>query len=519
VTDFVSDHELPEHYKSGHFLGHPKGLYMLFFAEMWERFSYYGMRALLILYLTKHFLYSDDTAQFIYASYGSLVYMVPIIGGIIADRYLGARKAVAFGAILLVVGHIGMAIEGAPAVQDGSIIIRSETHVQILFLSMAFIVAGVGFLKANISTMVGKLYAEGDPARDSGFTIFYMGINLGAFVSAMLCGYLGETFGWRYGFGLAGLGMLSGLVVFVRWKDLLEGHGEPPDPEKLKEPLLKVFNREILIYLFGIFMVFAAWWLLQNRLIIGSLLSLAGILAALGVLGYAFFKCDREARDKLLVASVLILSSVLFWALFEQSGSSVNLMTDRVVDRDLFGWTVPASMFQSMNAGFIIVLAPVFAWIWIKLSRCGLEPNTPVKFSLGLLQVGLGFLVLVAGIKASGDGNISMWAIVAFYLLHTTGELCLSPVGLSAITKLSPIRVVGMMMGVWFLASAGASFIAGLIASMTSAETHGGEIVDMTAAKLTYIDVYTQVGWYAVAAAAIMFVLSFILKKGMHGVH
>lgn len=519
MTDVVSDHEMPEHYKSGHILGHPKGLYMLFFAEMWERFSYYGMRALLVLYLTKHFLFSDGTAQIIYASYGSLVYLVPIIGGVIADRYLGARKAVTYGACLLVLGHIGMAIEGAPAVQDGGVITRSETHVQILFLSMAFIVAGVGFLKANISTMVGRLYAVNDPARDGGFTIFYMGINLGAFVAALACGYLGETYGWRYGFGLAGIGMVAGLIVFVRWKDLLEGHGEPPSVEKLKEPVFGFINREILIYLFGLLMVLAAWWLLQNRLVIGTLLSLTGFIAAISVLGYAFLKCEPADRDRMLVASVLILSSVIFWALFEQAGSSINLLTDRVVDRDILGWTAPASMFQSLNAGFIIVLAPLFAWLWVKLARSGLEPNTPVKFSLGILQVGLGFMVLVVGIRASGDGNISMWWIVAFYLLHTTGELCLSPVGLSMITKLSPARIVGMMMGVWFLASAGASYIGGLVASMTSAQTHGGEVVDMSAAKLTYIDVYTQVGWYAVGAAGVLFLLSFVLRRGMHGVH
>lgn len=519
MTDVVSDHEMPEHYKSGYILGHPKGLYMLFFAEMWERFSYYGMRALLVFYLTKHFLLSDSEASLIYASYGSLVYLVPIIGGVIADRYLGARKAVTYGAILLVIGHIGMAFEGEPAAMAGGVVTRSETHFQILFLSMAFIVAGVGFLKANISTMVGRLYAENDPRRDGGFTIFYMGINLGAFISANLCGYVGETYGWRYGFGLAGIGMVAGLLVFVRWRDLLEGHGEPPDPGKLKETVLPGISREITIYLFGLLMVAAAWWLLQHRVIVGNLLMASAILTLVVLLVYGARKCNAVERSRLLVASVLIMFSVLFWALFEQAGSSINLLTDRIVDRGVLGWEAPASMFQSLNAGFIIALAPVFAWLWVKLSNAGFEPNTPVKFSLGILQVGLGFLVLVAGIRASGDGSISMWWIVLFYLLHTTGELCLSPVGLSMVTKLSPMRIVGMMMGVWFLASAGASFIGGLIAASTGAETSGGEITDMVAAKLTYIEVYSQVGWYAVGAAVILFILSFVLRRGMHGVH
>lgn len=519
MTDVVSDHEMPEHYKSGYIMGHPKGLYMLFATEMWERFSYYGMRTLLIFYLTKHFLFTDGKASLIYGAYTALVYLVPVIGGVIADRYLGARKAVTFGAILLVIGHLGMAFEGPPAMLDGEVITRSETHLQIFFLSLAFIIAGVGFLKANISTIVGKLYAQNDPRRDSGFTIFYMGINLGAFIATLACGYIGETYGWRYGFGLAGIGMLLGLIQFLRGQHLLEGHAEAPDPDKLKEKVFAGLSREWMIYLGGFLMVAVSWQLVQHQDLVGGLLGLFGAAVALIVLSYSMTKCSKVERDQIWVALVLVMFSVLFWALFEQAGSSLNLFTDRVVDRQIFGWTPTAGMFQSLNAGFIFMLAPVFAWGWVWLARRGWEPNTPVKFSLGILQVGLGFLLLVMGIKASGDGMIGLWWIVGLYLLHTSGELCLSPVGLSMITKLSPMRIGSMMMGVWFLASAGANFIAGLISRMTSTETHGGAITDVALAKATYIEVYSMVGWYAIGAAFILFLLSFVLRRGMHGVH
>lgn len=519
MTDVVSDHEMPEHYKSGYILGHPKGLYMLFATEMWERFSYYGMRTLLIFYLTKHFLFTDGKAYMIYGAYTALVYLVPVIGGVIADRYLGARKAVTFGAILLVLGHFGMAFEGPPAIQDGEVITRSAFHLQIFFLSLALIIGGVGFLKANISTIVGKLYPHNDPHRDSGFTIFYMGINLGALIATLACGYIGETYGWRYGFGLAGIGMLFGLIQFLRGQHLLEGHAEAPDDDRLKEKVFAGLSREWIIYLGGFLMVAVSWQLVQHQDLVGGLLGLFAAVVSLVVLGYSMVKCTKVERHQIWVALVLVLFSVLFWALFEQAGSSLNLFTDRVVDRRIFGWTATAGMFQSLNAGFIFILAPIFAWGWVWLSKRGLEPNTPVKFSLGILQVGLGFLLLVMGIKASGDGMIGLWWIVGLYLLHTSGELCLSPVGLSMITKLSPVRIGSMMMGVWFLASAGANFIAGLISRMTSTQTHGGKITDIALAKATYIEVYSMVGWYAIGAAGILFVLSFVLRRGMHGVH
>ncbi len=625
-------------------LGHPKGLFILFLTEMWERFSYYGMRALLIFYLTQHFLFSDHRSAVIYGAYTALVYVTPVIGGLLADRFLGARKAVTFGALLLVTGHFGMAFEGQKAnefityqdqsyqiVTDGSgdtsnryieldgvrsniklvqggfeiengaqlglpnfinmkdatqSVERNQFFLNIFYLSLAFIIAGVGFLKANISTIVGALYAPEDKRRDSGFTIFYMGINLGAFFATLACGYLGQTVGWWAGFGLAGVGMLFGLIIFLRGQHWLEGRAEPPKPEILKDKIFVGINREAMIYLGGLLMVFVSWLLIMNEGVVGDLLNFFGLAVLAFVLGFSLFtlrpkgsiqpgvaeyglfglsflalfftvfaltadkyvwsffsfpeiaanatmyagligisliiaynvlKVPGTDRDRMLVATFLLLCQIPFWALFEQAGSSLNLLTDRAVDRSLLGFEIPASMFQSLNSLFIFTLAPLFSILWITLARRGWEPSTPVKFALGVFQVGLGFLVLVFGLQmGADDARMSMIWIVMIYFLHTTGELCLSPVGLSMITKLSVKRVVGMMMGVWFLASGFANYVAGTIAATTGAETIGGEITDLAAAKTNYATVYTNIGWIAVGIALVIFLVSPILRRGMH---
>ncbi len=502
------------------FFGHPQGLFVCFMTELWERFSFYGMRALLIFYLTEHFLFRDDKAFLIYGAYSALVYVTPVIGGILADRYLGSRKAVTYGAILLVIGHFGMALEGPPATLDGTEVARNPVFLQLFYLSLAFIITGVGFLKANISTVVGALYAADDRRRDGGFTIFYMGINIGAFFASILCGWLGQTYGWAYGFGLAGFGMLIGLAVFLRGQPHLQGRADPPAPALLKETLIIGINREHLIYCGGIVGVLIIWQLVQHQALVGKALLGFGGLMLLVVVAYSFFKCDPVERHRMFVAATLIVFSVLFWALFEQAGSSLNLFADRSVDRVLVGYEIPASVFQSLNAFFIFLLAPMFAMLWSKLAARGWEPATPVKFSLAILQVGLGFLVLVFGAKLTPEGTATplIW-LVLIYLLHTTGELCISPVGLSMITRLSVLRVVGMMMGVWFLASAGANFMAGQIARMTSIETLPGEAVDTSAALTNILGVYTQVGWLAVGVAVFLFLISPLLRRGMHGVH
>ncbi len=500
------------------FLGHPKGLYVCFLTELWERFSYYGMRALLIFYLTQHFLFSDDRAYLIYGAYTALVYVMPVLGGILADRYLGSRKAVTFGAILLVFGHFGMALEGPAATATGEQVIRDPFYLQCFYLSLALIITGVGFLKANISTIVGALYAPGDPRRDGGFTIFYMGINIGAFFASILCGWLGQTYGWAYGFGLAGIGMLGGLVVFLRGQPLLMGYAEPPSATALQEKTAIGLSREWTIYLGSVVAVLAIWQLVQHQQLVGQLLvGFGGIMLAV-VLIYAFASCAPAERDRMLAATTLIVFSVLFWALFEQAGSSLNLFADRAVDRVVLGYELPASVFQSLNALFIFLLAPLFSILWTWLAARGLEPSTPGKFALALMQVGLGFLVLVFGASLDDTGrSTGMIWLALIYLLHTTGELCLSPVGLSMVTKLSVPRVVGMMMGVWFLASAGANYIAGQIARFTG-DPHGAG-TDVAATTLNALAVYTNVGWLAVGSGLLLLALSPLLRRAMHGVH
>ncbi|WP_324073491.1 MAG: peptide MFS transporter [Erythrobacter sp.] len=482
--------ELPHGDSAGTFLGHPKGLFVLFFAEMWERFSYYGMRALLIFYLTKHWLFSDSQAGVIYGAYTALVYITPVLGGYLADKYLGQRKAVTYGAVLLTFGHFLMGFEG-----NGG---QDAASLNIFWLALAFIIVGSGFLKANISVIVGQLYQRTDVRRDGAYTIFYMGINLGAFLGSLLCGYLGETYGWAYGFGAAGFGMLAGLIVFVSFKPLLLGRGEPP------KALAK--GTEWGLYAVGVAAVGACWWMVQNQSVVGGLLGLSGAVLVGYVLFTAVVKLPSEDRDRIFAAMFLIIGSILFWALFEQAGSSLNLYTDRYVDRA----GVPASVFQSVNAMYIVLLAPLFAALWTWLGRKGLEPSAPAKFGLALMQLGAGFLVLVAG-AATGDMTPVVF-IFLIYLLHTTGELCLSPVGLSAMNRLAPAHMASLIMGTWFFASATGNFAAGLIAAATGSEAASGE----GAGKEVVLGVYSQIGWVAIAVGVGVLVISPLIKKLMH---
>ncbi len=534
-------------------IGHPKGLFLLFMAEMWERFSYYGMRALLIFYLVQHWLFSDSEASIIYGAYTALVYITPVVGGYLADQYIGQRKAVLFGAVLLTFGHFFMAFEGGGG-QDDPII-------NVFWLALALIIVGSGFLKANISVIVGQLYARTDVRRDPAYTIFYMGINVGAATASIICGYLGQTYGWQYGFGLAGFGMLIGLVFFVIGKPLLLGKGEPKDPAKIKG------GKEWGIYGAGLAMVLLCWAAIQYQELVGTVLGAFGgalvayvlaivtfklaygswkaapqgpfmtymaaavvmivgiVLAALGnepmiyvalgglavlvaVLIQQSIAKAFDERDRIFAAMFLILTSIVFWALFEQAGSSLNLFTDRHVDTQ----GVNASMFQSINAIYIVLLAPIFAMLWQGLARKGKEPSTPLKFGLAVIQVGLGFLVLVWGAESVGiTVPTPVIFIFLIYLLHTTGELCLSPVGLSAMNRLSPTQIASLVMGTWFFASATGNFAAGLIAAATGAEGVGEE-----AGKQVVLDVYSTVGWYAVAIGVSVMVISPLIKKLMH---
>jgi POT family proton-dependent oligopeptide transporter len=471
------------------FAGHPKGLYMLFFAEMWERFSYYGMRALLIFYLTQHWLFSDSSSTLIYGAYTSLVYITPVLGGYLADRYLGQRKAVLFGGVLLAAGHSLMAVEGVGG--------QSDPTINVFWAALAFIIVGSGFLKANISVMVGQLYKLTDIRRDGAYTIFYMGINLGAAVGTILVGYLGQTIGWGFGFGLAGIGMLAGLIVFVLGKKALKGAGEAPNP------LSK--SREMTIYAIGLAAVAVCWALVQYVDIIQTLLIISGV-ALLGYVLYESFKLPREPRERMFAILFLISLNPLFWGLFEQAGGSMNLFTDRFVDRG----GVPAAIFQSINPIYIILLAPIFAIIWQTLGRRGKEPSAPAKFGLALAQMGLANLVLVWGAEAFGIAAMTPVIFVfLYYLFATTGELCLSPVGLSAMNRLAPSFLASLIMGAWFYMTAVGNFVAGKIGEATGG--HDGEM-----SKQGLLEIYELFGWISIGAAVAVLLLSPIVKRWMH---
>jgi POT family proton-dependent oligopeptide transporter len=475
--------------KNDEFLGHPKGLYMLFFAEMWERFSFYGMRALLIFYLTKHWLFDDSKSNLIYGSYLSLVYITPVLGGYLADRYLGQRRAVLFGGILLMLGHFLMAFEGGGG--------QADPAINIFWAALAFIIVGSGFLKANISVMVGQLYPLTDVRRDGAYTIFYMGINVGAAIGTILVGWLGETYGWGYGFGAAGFGMLLGLVVFVLGRKTLRGAGEAPGP------LTK--SREYTLYGVGIAAVAVMWALIQYQNVIQNLLIVSG-LALLGYVVWQAFKLDKHARDRIFAILFLIALNPVFWGLFEQAGGSLNLYTDRYVDRA----GVPASLFQSINPIYIILLAPLFAWLWTALGRRGLEPSAPAKFGIALLQVGASFLVFVWGAQAVGMAAMTPVIFVfLIYLLQTTGELCLSPVGLSAMNRLAPRFMASLIMGAWFYMTAVGNFVAGKIGEAT-----GGHDGEMT--KEATLSVYSTIGWVTIGIAVAVLAVSPFVRRLMH---
>lgn len=475
--------------KEPEFAGHPKGLYMLFFAEMWERFSYYGMRALLIFYLTQHWLFNDSKSSLIYGAYTSLVYITPVLGGYLADRYLGQRKAVLFGGILLAAGHSLMAVEGVGG--------QSDPAINVFWAALAFIIVGSGFLKANISVMVGQLYKMTDVRRDGAYTVFYMGINVGAAIGTILVGYLGQTIGWGWGFGLAGIGMLAGLVVFVLGKSALNGAGEAP------APLTK--SKEWGLYGIGLASVAVIWALVQYQDVIQSLLVVSGV-ALLGYVLFESFKLEKEPRERMFAILFLIALNPLFWGLFEQAGGSMSLFTDRYVDRG----ATPASLFQSINPIYIILLAPLFAALWQWLGKRGKEPSAPAKFGLALAQMGLANLVLVWGAQSFGIAAMTPVIFVfLYYLFATTGELCLSPVGLSAMNRLAPSHMASLIMGAWFYMTAVGNFVAGKIGEATGG--HGGE---MSKAKL--LDIYELFGWVSIGAAVIVLLLTPIVKRWMH---
>lgn len=503
--------------------GHPPALFMLFFTEMWERFSYYGMRALLVLYMVQHFSFSDERAYGVYGSYTALVYATPIFGGMLADRLLGNKRSVVLGGTLMALGHFAMAFDPS------------------FYLALGLLIIGNGFFKPNISTIVGRLYPEGNSRRDAGFTIFYMGINLGAALAPALCGAVGQAYGWHFGFGLAGVGMVFGLVVFLLGQHRIAGLAEPPNLALLKAPALAGLSRELWLYLGSFAAVVIAWQLVQHGAWVGRLLSGLGVLVLTGLLIYLVRLTDRVERDRLIVALVLTVFSVVFWAFFEQAGSSMNLFTERNVDRSLaeplanalnpilgaFGVIlpreIPTAVFQAVNPIIILSLAPLFSMLWVRLAKAGREPSLPLKFGLGIIQLGLGFAALWFGANyAAQQGIVPVGWLLLGYLLHTTGELCLSPIGLSMITKLSPSKIAAFMMGTWFLSSSFAQYAAGVIATLTGV---GGDGASSSAAPpapqvtvAVYGSVFGGVAAVALVVGVLLALLSPVIARRTHGV-
>ncbi len=532
--------------------GHPPGLYVLFSAEMWERVCFYTMRGLLTLYLIKALAMGDVRAFAIYGAYNALVYTAPVIGGQIADRILGYRRAVILGAVMMMIGEFIICVGTEDA----------------LFLGMGVIIVGNGYFKANISSMVGKLYRDGDPRRDSGFTIFYMGINLGAVVATLVGAPIGEGLsrgpmgnaGYLVGFALAGVGMIAGLVIFVLGRHKLEGKGEPPDPVKLAAPYFAGLSLQTVVVVLSFAVVPALYWLLHHKPIVDVLLLLALGVVVAQLLRAAFAGGDRIQRDRIFVLMILMAFNVTFWACFEQAGSSLTLFADRNVDREIFGWEMPASMTQFFNPGFIILFGSFFSVMWIRLNERNINPNIPLKFGLGIMQLGLGYLLLYVGAgMAGGDAKVPLVILALMYLLHTTGELFLSPIGLSMVTKLAPKHMTGQVMGAWFLTFAFSHSLAATIAATTGSGGHGGggpvgKLVDQargivappegpitklvastrqmadpefwarTSAEATqslggYVDTYTKMGIITLAIGLFLSLASRWLNKMMHGVN
>jgi len=569
--------------------GHPRQLARLFTTEMWERFGYYGMRALLTLYLTKHFIFGDRAATGLYGGFTALVYLTPLVGGYLADQYLGSKRSVKFGAIMMAIGYFTLCFGGQTAkpfamidgqryevqVQeakgdvlryvvdkgqklqirgndDGTVSLlapdgsttrtvakgsfdsdaeRSPFFVTIMLIALSLVSVGNGFFKPNISTMVGELYAQGDRRRDSGFTIFYMGINLGSLGSQILCPILADTVGWWAGFGLAAIGMLVSwsLIQFDGGK--LSGYGEPP---ARSGP-----DRAIPIYIGALIAVPVLYFLFTNLMnaapqvpgsgfvgylaslsLMGKLLFGTFVVSIPGILIWSFVVGDKREFQMMLAAMVLIVFNVVFWTLFEQAGSSLTLFADRNTDLSVFGlFSISAPQTQFFNAFFIVTLAPLMSILWTTLARRGIEPSIPIKFGLALMGVGAGFLFLVWGAAFVGpDFKVGIWWLAGLYLIHSVAELCISPVGLSMITKLSIARVVGLMMGVWFLSISVAQYVAGIVAQFASVDTVGGQVTNLKVSLDTYTGTFTTIAEVAIVLGALLLLLSWPLKKWMHGV-
>jgi len=575
-------------------LGHPRQLLRLFSIEMWERFGFYGMRAVLVIYLTKHFLMSDHQANGIVGGYLSLAFLTPVVGGLLADRYLGSKRAVKFGALVMSAGYLLMcfggpaatpyatiagtryAVSQAPAsslmgtsdapqtivvdgqtltihgLPDGSVQLlggggtvtrtlsagsfsagadRSPVNEALLLFALSLVVIGNGFFKPNISTIVGTLYAKGDPRRDAGFTIFYAGINIGSILGQIFCPLFVDLIGWWAGFLVLSVVLLIAYVATAFDGGRLAGYGDPPmQPGRDRAPLI-----------YGLALASVAiFWLIFHNVVnaptaaagsgfigyiaatpfLGKVLLAVFLVAVIGIPVWAAKVGDRVEFQMMLAAIVLVVFNVTFWTLFEQAASSMTLFADRNTTLELFGFSMSAAATQQFNPIVVVVFAPVLSWLWISLARRGLEPSIPVKFGLALILVGIGFVLLAfSGHFAAGPAfRISLWWLAATYFLHSIAELLISPVGLSMITKLSIARVVGMMMGVWFLSISVAEYLAGAIAQAASVQTIGGQVTNAELSLHTYLSSFQTGGLSTIAVGVVLLMLTPVIKRLMHGV-
>ncbi len=594
-ADFTAIHPGPS--GGDQWYGHPRQLARLFTTEAMERFGYYGMRALLTLYLAQHFLFSDTTTTGIYGGFTALVYLTPLIGGLLADRYLGSKRSVKFGAIMMSLGYLvlcfsstggaakpfatidgqryDVTVQGTGEArqqfitQDGRQLLikgnedktvsllgtdgqevrkiasggfvpggeRAALFTFLLLSGLSLVTIGNGFFKPNISTIVGSLYKAGDQRKDAGFTIFYMGINLGSLFSQILCPLLAVGMGswgglgWWAGFGLAAAGMAVSWMLFQFDGGKLDGYGDrPAGADSSKDIMIYVgalLAIPVIYLLFGNLMNYVKPEAGQGIVgyiatlpIMGKIMFGSFLVAVPAIMIWSWMKGTKQEFQMMLAAMVLITFNTVFWTLFEQAGSSLTLFADRNTDMSVFGlFSITAGQTQFFNAFFIVALAPLFSMMWNGLARRGMEPTIPIKFGVALVGVGLGFLFLVWGAQFAGpDFKVGLWWLAGLYLIHSIAELCISPVGLSMITKLSIARIVGLMMGVWFLSIAVAQYVAGVVAQVASVETVGGQVTNLKVSLETYVGVFQTIGMIAVGIGALLLLLSWPLKQLMHGV-
>jgi POT family proton-dependent oligopeptide transporter len=484
---------------------HPKALFALFMVELWERFSYYGMRAILVLYMTSEiinggFEYDDASAFGIYGAYGALVYLTPILGGYFADKMMGFRKAIIWGALLMAAGQFTLFL---------------DTEMTF-YIGLALLVIGNGFFKPNISSMIGKFYPEGDPRRDSAFTIFYMGINIGAFLTPLTCGAIGEIEGWKYGFLTAGIGMFLGYLIFL-WaqaKGWYENYGLKPEADQ--DVKIAGMGKNIFPYVATILLVPIAWLLIKQNDIVDFMLAIVGGGVILYLLLAVAPKYETKHKQRIWVIVILLLFTTVFWTFFELAGSALNLFTERNVNKNIMGTELTTTFFQAVNPLFIMIFAPVFSWLWIKLAKTGKEPAAPYKFTVGLVLLGCGFLVLNLGEASAINGMVPAFFLIMLYLLHTLGELSLSPVGLSLVTKLAPAEIVGFMMGIWFLSSSIAHQAGKHIAKLTAVDAADTVTAAETLSKA--MTVFNSIGFFAIGSGVVLFLLGPMISRWMHGI-